>query len=121
MHWLRMFHWCLVRLEREAGGGSKRPPGPSELDAAVFQITLEVWWWLAFAVALVKKWAFCPVGVSILKVEREQGFEIEAMMSDSSQQPTRLIAAGLCTRCNLRSIGAPVYADVAPKIPPRGD
>lgn len=42
MHWLRMFHWCLVRLEREAGAGNKRPPGPSELDAAVFQITLEV-------------------------------------------------------------------------------
>lgn len=42
MHWLRMFHWCLVRLEREAGGGSKRSRGPSALDAAVFQITLEV-------------------------------------------------------------------------------
>ena len=43
MRWLRVFHWCLVRLERDAGrrGRSSRP---SELDAAVFQITLEVRW-----------------------------------------------------------------------------
>lgn len=43
MHWLRMFHWCLVRLEREAVGGRRRlGAGPTELDAAVFQLTLEV-------------------------------------------------------------------------------
>lgn len=41
MNWLRMFHWCLVRLEREAGG-TRRGQTPSELDAAVFQLTLEV-------------------------------------------------------------------------------
>lgn len=41
MDWLRMFHWCLVRLEGEAGG-IKRARAPSELDAAVFQLTLEV-------------------------------------------------------------------------------
>lgn len=54
MRWLRVFHWCLVRLERDAGGRG-RGSRPSQLDAAVFQITLEVrlgwlvgWWMLRF-------------------------------------------------------------------------
>ena len=42
MHWLRMFHWCLVRLEKEAGGRKRVSRRPTELDAAVFQLTLEV-------------------------------------------------------------------------------
>ena len=42
MHWLRMFHWCLVRLEKESGGQKRVSRRPSELDAAVFQLTLEV-------------------------------------------------------------------------------
>eukprot|EP00752_Nemacystus_decipiens_P001367 g1356.t1 len=42
MHWLRMFHWCLVRLEKESGQRKRVSRRPTELDAAVFQLTLEV-------------------------------------------------------------------------------
>lgn len=42
MHWLRMFHWCMVRLEKESGRRRRVSRRPTELDAAVFQITLEV-------------------------------------------------------------------------------
>ncbi|CAM9215574.1 unnamed protein product [Scytosiphon promiscuus] len=42
MHWLRMFHWCLVRLEKDSGGRKRVSRQPTELDAAVFQLTLEV-------------------------------------------------------------------------------
>ncbi len=42
MHWLRMFHWCMVQLEKESGGRRRISRRPTELDAAVFQITLEV-------------------------------------------------------------------------------
>eukprot|EP00903_Cladosiphon_okamuranus_P012628 g11814.t1 len=42
MHWLRMFHWCLVRLEKESGGPKRLSRRPTELDAAVFQLTLEL-------------------------------------------------------------------------------
>lgn len=48
MHWLRMFHWCLVRLENDRESSRKELDGrvsrrrPTELDAAVFQLTLEV-------------------------------------------------------------------------------
>lgn len=54
MRWLRMFHWCLVQLERDAGGRGRRSR-PSELDAAVFQITLEVCASLGWLVA----WMAC--------------------------------------------------------------
>lgn len=42
MHWLRVFHWCLMGLEREGGVRGSRGSGPTALDAAVFQLTLEV-------------------------------------------------------------------------------
>ena len=42
MHWLRVFHWCLAGVEGENGGLGERGSRPTELDAAVFQLTLEV-------------------------------------------------------------------------------
>ena len=41
MHWLRRFHWCLVRLEKESSGRKRVLRRPTELDASVFQLALE--------------------------------------------------------------------------------
>lgn len=68
MHWLRMFHWCLVRLEKEESAGGEdeklgvrrrqrqRRQRLTELDAAVFQLTLEVKFLL-----MCYKWWLCAV------------------------------------------------------------
>ncbi|CAM9452689.1 unnamed protein product, partial [Ectocarpus sp. 8 AP-2014] len=42
MHWLRMFHWYMVRQEKGSRGKRRSRRRPTELDAAVFQLTLEV-------------------------------------------------------------------------------